>query len=482
MILQQDIVDQTIIDQICTVVGPYDCITQSQAMTPYLTDKRGRLRGQALMVVKPKTIDQIVAIVRLCAESRVGIVPQGGNTSLVGGSIPSEQGHEIVLSLENMNRIRAIDPIGATITAEAGCKLAEIHAAAEQVDCHFPLRFAAEGQCHIGGCISTNAGGFLAMRYGTMHDLVLGLEVVLPDGQIWPGLRRLYKDNTGYHLKHLFIGAEGTLGIITATVLKLWTRNRCTETAFIGLRSPSAAVELLKLLRRTSNDTLQSFELMSRSALEIALRHDPSLVDPLPEVCPWYGLIELSASADGTILEAIVQESVTEALVQGIIDQAIIAAHKEQSAQFWAIRKGIVIAQKHDGASLKNDIAVPISSVATFIDRAVDAVKQHIPGGRPVIFGHIGDGNIHFNISQPVESDPIVFLSGWDKHQAMINDIALSLDGTVSAEHGIGRIKKHEMVRMKDSVELDLMYQVKRLLDPYQIMNPGKVLSQRSSD
>ena len=465
-----------LLDRIRAVVGPKGFLTDPADTAPYLSEWRGRFVGKAAAVIRPASTEEVAEVVRLCAEAGQPIVPQGGNTSLVGGSIPFETGSEIVLSLSRMNRIRELDALNYTITLEAGCVLQKAQEAAAEADRLLPLSFGAEGTCQIGGCLATNAGGTMTLRYGNTRELVLGIEAVLPDGRIWNGLRRLRKNNTGYDLKHLFIGAEGTLGIITAAVLKLVPKPKQVETAFAAVPDPAAAIALLAGLREATGDALTAFELIPRRGLEFALRHVQGVVDPLAEPHDWYVLLEASAGSRSDGFRALFEAGLEKGFEDGLILDAVLAESTTQQRAFWFVREAIVEAQKYEGGSLKNDVAVPVSSAADFIAAASAAVEALIPGIRPVAFGHVGDGNIHFNLNQPEGADTAAFMARWDEVQEVVNDIVLGFDGSISAEHGIGRIKRQELARVKSPVELDLMRAIKGAFDPQGIMNPGKLL------
>ncbi len=472
----REIVLAEALDRIRAVVGPAGWTTDPDEMAPHLVEERGLYRGRALMVVRPASTQQVADIVRICAEAELPIVPQGGNTGLVGGGVPHEQGDEIVLNLSRMNRVRAVDPLNHTITVEAGCILADVQRAAEQADRLFPLSLGAEGTCQIGGNLSTNAGGIGVLRYGVARDLVLGLEVVLPDGRIWDGLTGLRKDNTGYDLKHLFIGAEGTLGIITATVLKLFPRPRSVETAFIGVPDPAAAIELLARMRAGTGDCVTAFELISRTGLEMVLRHIPGTTDPLADRHPWYVLMEASSGEATGGLRTNVETVLAEAAEAGLVRDATIAASGEQARALWRLRETLPEAQKPEGGSIKHDVSVPVSKVPEFIARATSACEAALPGIRVVAFGHVGDGNIHFNLSQPIGADRDAYLARWAEFNRIVHDIVADLGGSISAEHGIGRLKRDELVRYKSPVAIEVMRTLKRALDPKGIMNPGKVI------
>ncbi|CAK0767354.1 FAD-binding oxidoreductase [uncultured Gammaproteobacteria bacterium] len=464
------------LDMIRAVVGAKGWLDRAEEMAPYLTEYRGRFRGAAAAVVRPATTTEVAEVVRLCAEAQIPIVPQSGNTSLVGGSIPFETGSDLVLSLSRLNRIRNIDPLNYTMTVEAGCILKTVQDAAEEADRLFPLSFGAEGSCQIGGCLSSNAGGMLTLRYGNTRDLILGLEVVLPDGRVWEGLRRLRKDNTGYDLKHLFIGAEGTLGVVTAAVLKLFPRPKQTASAFVAVPDPAAAVGLLSHLRATLGDVVSAFELIPRRGLDFALRHVPGTVDPLQDQHGWYVLIEAGAGTHAGDLGAGIEDSLGAAIEAGLVTDGTIAASVKEAQAYRFIREAIVEAQKFEGGSIKHDVSVPVSRVAEFISRATAEVERLVPGIRPVPFGHVGDGNIHFNLNQPEAAETAAFMARWDEIQTAVHDIVLALEGSISAEHGIGRIKRDELVRTKGAVELELMKRIKRAFDPESLMNPDKVL------
>lgn len=465
-----------LLDRILSIVGPKGLLTDPADMQPYLAEARGRFVGGSPAVVRPATVEEVAAVVKACAEAGQPIVPQGGNTSLVGGSIPYENGHDIVLSLSRLNRVRNVDPLNYTMTVDAGCVLQTLQQVAADQDRLLPLSLGAEGTAQIGGLISTNAGGTMTIRYGNTRDLVLGLEVVLPDGSVWDGLRSLRKNNTGYDLKHLFIGAEGTLGIITGAVLKLYPRPRQVETAFVAVPSPDAAIELLARLRAASGDGVTAFELMARRALDFALKHVPGTIDPLAEPSPWYVLVEMTAGTRSDAFRDNFEAALGEAFEAELATDATIAASETQAKQLWFIREAIVEAQKHAGGSIKNDVSVPVSKVAEFIARATAAVEAACPGIRPVPFGHVGDGNIHFNLTQPEGADTAAYLARWDDICHVVNEIILDLDGSISAEHGVGRFKKDDMPHIKSPVEMAMLRAVKAALDPRGLMNPGKML------
>jgi FAD/FMN-containing dehydrogenase len=457
-------------------------IDDPQDMAPYLLEQRGRFSGGALAVVRPSSTEQVAAIVTAARQGGIQIVPQGGNTGLVGASMSYPGERAVVLSLQRMNRIRELDPLDYSATVEAGCILANVQQAAEDADRLFPLSLGSEGSCTIGGLLSTNAGGTMTIRYGNMRELILGIEAVLPDGRIWNGLRRLHKNNTGYDLKHLFIGGEGTLGIVTAAVLKLFPRPRQTETAFVAVPDPKAAIELLARLRAATGDALSGFELIPRMLMDFALKHIEKVADPLGQAHPWYILAEASTGTEGDMLRNAIEQALGTAMEDGLVLDATLAASETQRNAFWFIREAIVQSQKFEGGSIKHDISVPVSRVADFIARASQAVTAAMPGIRPVPFGHVGDGNIHFNLTQPAGADQKAYMAEWERMNHIVHEVALDLGGSISAEHGIGRFKRDEMRLVKSPVELDMMLRVKAALDPEGLMNPQALLPGPSGD
>ena len=440
-------------------------LSEPNDLKPYLTDSRHLLQGNTPVVLRPSDTQQVAEIVKLCASAGISITIAGGRTGLAGGGVPPADGTGIVLSLERMNRIRSIDALDNSMIVEAGCILANVQAAAEEAGRLFPLSLNAEGSCTIGGNISTNAGGIQVLRYGTMRDLVLGLEVVLPSGEIWNGLRALRKDNTGYALKHLFIGAEGTLGIVTAAVLKLFPSPTDIQTAFLALNSVQDAVKLLSALQASLGNQLTAFELMQRYAVESGVRHTEA-TDPFVEPHPWYVLLELSGS---TAVQNALLNALGSHLESGTIADAIVAESLPQAATLWRLRESTWQGQIGECVTIRHDVAVPISAIPTFIDRATEACATIAPNARPYVFGHIGDGNIHFNIAHAdISLTPTI--------NRAIHDIVANLNGSISAEHGIGRLKRDEMARYKSTLELRMMQAVKRAFDPDGLLNPGHVL------
>jgi FAD/FMN-containing dehydrogenase len=452
-----------------------DAVLAGEAATPYCTDWRGRYSGSALAVVFPSDTQQVAAVVKLCAANQIAIVPQGGNTSLCGGSVPSVNGGQIVLNLSRMDRIRAIDPANYTMTVEAGCKLADVREAAEKDKRFFPLGLTATQKfCEIGGNLSTNAGGINVLRYGNARDLVLGLEVVLPDGRVWNGLRSLRKDNSGYDLKHLFIGAEGTLGVITAAVLKLFPRPQAEATACIAVCDPAVAVALLAHLRAACGDRISAFEIISRSSLDLVFKHIPDTHEPFQDKHEWIVITQL-ADVQPVPLDAALRAAL-RSFGDGIIEFDI-SSNKEHAERWWQLRKNISEAQKREGVSIKHDVSVPVGRIAEFIALADSALRNAFPGIRIVAFGHMGDGNIHYNVSMPDTAQNKTFLA---QQEGAVNKLVYAvvreLNGSISAEHGLGQLKRDTIRDYKDPLELELMRSIKRALDPNGLMNPGKVL------
>jgi FAD/FMN-containing dehydrogenase len=453
-----------------------DLLTTAADCAPYLTDHRQLYQGAALAVALPRTVAQVSQLLACCNAARVGVVPHGGNTSYCGGATPDESGRQLVLSLQRLNRIRSIDAANYSLIAEAGCVLASLHAAADAADRLLPLTLGSQGSCQIGGNLSTNAGGTSVLRYGMARDLVLGLEVVLADGRVLEGLSALRKDNTGYDIKSLFLGAEGTLGVITAASLKLFPRVRDVATAFVAVTDVRAAVTLLARLRDASSDRVSSFELMPRIAVELAVRHIPQVTDPLDRPHDWYVLCELSSSRAADGLEDLLGTILGTALADGLVRDAAVARNERERAALWKLRETIPEAQRKEGASLKHDIAVPVAALPDFLARAAPWVSANVPEGRLVAYGHVGDGNLHFNLSPAAGVEAERLLARAQEVRRAIHDLVGEFAGSFSAEHGIGRLKVDELERYANPVELDLMRAVKGAFDPHGIMNPGKVL------
>ncbi len=455
-----------------SIVGEKYAVTDANDIAPYVTEERDLFHGHSPLVLRPGSTAEVSAICKLATEHRIALVPQGGNTGLVGGQTPHNG--EVVISMRRIDKIREIDSASNTMTCEAGVILQNAQQRAADADRLFPLSLGAEGSCTIGGNLSTNAGGTSALAYGVAREMALGLEVVLADGRILNGLSKLKKDNTGYDLRNLFIGAEGTLGIITAATLKLFPKPRAVETAFVGLKSPADALRLLEISRDEAAGSLTSFELLADIAVDFSVRHGIDVRLPLSGKHPWYVLMELSSSRDDAraTLEAILARGMED----GIVDDAVIAANLSQRGGFWKLRDEMSAAQKPEGGSIKHDVSVPVAAVPDFIAEANAAVIKLMPGARPVPFGHLGDGNIHYNVSQPVGGDTADFMARWHEVNAVVFEIVLRMGGSISAEHGIGVLKRDELPDVKDKVAIELMRGIKGMLDPLGIMNPGKVL------
>ena len=466
-------VDPLLLARFAAIVGDKHAITDPQAQAPYLVEMRDMFHGRTPMVLRPGSVAEVAEILKLANATKTPIVPQGGNTGLVGGQVPHN--NEIVLSLNRLDRIREVDATSNTMTCEAGVTLQRAREAATAVDRLYPQLLPSEGSCTIGGNLSTNAGGTAAVAYGVARSHALGLEVVLADGRILNDLNKLKKDNTGYDLKNLFIGAEGTLGVITAAVLRLLPRPRSIETAFVGVRSPEAALALLTLATERAGGQITSYELMPRLGLEIAIRHGTGGRDPLASPHPWYVLIELSSQTRQGLRE-VMEEVLAQGLERGLVIDAAIADSFEQVKAFWRIREMLGEAQRHVGGSIKHDISVPIAAVPAFIKEADAAAVALIPGARPLPFGHLGDGNIHYNVFQPPSVDKAEFLKRWDEVNAVVFAVVKKFGGSISAEHGVGVLKRDLLPSVKDPVALALMRDLKRMLDPNGILNPGKVL------
>jgi len=454
------------------IVGDKYAVTDPADIAPYTTEERDLFRGRSPLVLRPGTTAEVSAICKLANEHRIALVPQGGNTGLVGGQTPHNG--EVVVSLRRLDKIRDVDTASNTMTCEAGVILQIAQQRAAEVNRLFPLSLGAEGSCTIGGNLSTNAGGTAALAYGVAREMALGLEVVLADGRVLNALSKLKKDNTGYDLRNLFIGAEGTLGIITAATLKLFPKPQAIETAYVGLKSPVEALKLLEISQGEAGNSLTSFELLADIAVDFSIRHGIGVRDPLASKHPWYVLMELSSPRDDArdALESILSKGMED----GIVDDAVIAANLSQRQSFWKLRDEMSAAQKPEGGSIKHDISVPVAAVPAFIAEANAAVVKLIPGSRPVPFGHLGDGNIHYNVSQPVGGSSADFMARWHDVNKVVFDIVLRMGGSISAEHGIGVLKRDELPDVKDRTAIELMRSFKALLDPHGIMNPGKVL------
>ncbi|MGD0193204.1 MAG: FAD-binding oxidoreductase [Rhizomicrobium sp.] len=468
------ILDPAVLGRLKAAVGPKGFTEDPDEIAPHLVEWRSKYQGRSPLLLKPATTAKVSAILEICNETRTPIVPQGGNTGLVGGQIPFDG--EIILSLERMNCIRNIDAGSMNATVEAGVVLAQLHAAADGAGAYFPLSLASEGSCTIGGNLSTNAGGVNVLRYGSARNLVLGLKVVLANGRVLNLLRGLHKDNTGYDLKQLFIGAEGTLGVITAAVLRLFPKPVLRETIFAAVRDPAAAVELLNRLQHATGGLVSAFELMPRIGLDFVLAHIPQSVDPLAAPSPWYVLVE-AASAAAISLGEVVEAEVGRAIDAGLVTDAAIAKSEAQRANIWRLRESLSEAQKFEGGSIKHDVSVPLDRIPEFLARGVAVVSALVPGVRPVPFGHLGDGNIHFNFSVPKGADSDAFLARWNEISRAVHDLVHEFGGSISAEHGIGVMKRDEIRRYKSADEIDAMRALKRTFDPNNILNPGKVVA-----
>lgn len=468
--------DEKIRAKFIDIVGAKHALTDAQDIAPHLTEWRDRWTGKSSLVLKPATPTEVAEILKLATETNTPVVPQGGNTGLVGGGMPDMSGNAIILSTARLNGIRKIDPAGNTMTVEAGCILQNIQQAAADAGRLFPLSLGSQGTCQIGGNLSTNAGGTGALAYGVARDLVLGLEVVLPTGEVLNDLSRLKKDNTGYNLRHLFIGAEGTLGIITAAVLKLFPKPKGIATAFVTLNSPQDALELFQAARDLAGSALTAFELIPRLGVEFTTKHVEGVRDPLDAPYPWYVLIEISSGESEAHAENLLSLLLEAQMNADIVLDGAISASGAQTAAFWKLREGLSESQKPEGGSIKHDISVPVASIPAFMEEAEKAVLAIEPEARLCAFGHMGDGNLHYNISQPVDVDKESFLAMGKVITPAVHEIALKYGGSISAEHGIGQMKREELANVKDPTALDLMRRIKANFDPAGIMNPGKVI------
>ena len=471
--------DPNTLSELKAAVGDGSWLESPDDVAPFLSDFRRLYHGSAALVLLPRNVDEVARVLQICNRAQVAVVPHGGNTSYCGGATPDETGAQIVLSLRRLNRVRQVDAADYSMTVEAGCTLAEAQAAARNADRLFPLSLGSEGTAQIGGNLSTNAGGTAVLRYGMMRDLVLGLEVVLADGRVLRGLKSLRKDNTGYDVKSLFIGAEGTLGVITAACLKLFPQPADTATALAGIDSPQRALDLLARLRTAAGDQVTSFELMPRLAVQLTVKHVQGVADPLDQNTPWYLLIELGSPNPQQGLLTLLTSTLEEAAAAGTIQDAMLATSMAQAQAMWKLRESVPEAQRRHGASLKHDVSVPISAIPTLIEKGAALVQRLAPEGDVISYGHAGDGNLHFNVSQKPDADIKSFVARGPALEHAMFDLVESLGGSISAEHGIGRLKAAEFARRADPVELAVMYELKRALDPKGIMNPGKVLCVR---
>jgi len=457
-------------DRLSGLVGAAHVLTDPADIAPFVTDWRGRYRGAAQCVVRPGNTAEVAAVVKACVEAGIPIVPQGGNTSLCGAATPDGEGRAVVLSLSRLNRIVSVDAQNNTISVEAGCTLAAVQEAARAADRLFPLALASEGACQIGGNLSTNAGGVQVLRYGNTRELTLGLEVVLPNGDIWDGMRGLRKDNTGYDLKQLFIGAEGTLGIITGAVLKLFPLPKTQVTCWLNVDSPNATVSLINSAKSKFDAQLTAFEMVSETALGLVLKHIPDTLRPTAQ-SPWHVLAEFSEAE-----QAAVENWLAERLEAGEVGDGVVAQSEAQAKKLWALRENISEAQKIEGISIKHDVSVPVSAIPAFLAAADKALEQAFPGIRVVAFGHVGDGNLHYNLSRAEAHDNAAFIAAQPLVNRIVHDTVHALNGSISAEHGIGQLKRQEILRYKSPVEMAVMRTIKQALDPRGLMNPGKVV------
>jgi FAD/FMN-containing dehydrogenase len=466
----------TLLDRFAAIVGEGHALREAADIAPRLVENRGLYHGASPMVLRPGSVEEVSAILRLASETGTAIVPQTGNTGLVGGQTPRENSSDIILSLERMNRIRDIDPVANVMVVDGGCILAEVQKAAVEHGRLFPLSLGSEGSCRIGGNLSTNAGGTAVLAYGNMRQLCLGLEVVLPTGEIWNGLRRLKKDNTGYDLRDLFIGAEGTLGIITGAVLKLFPQPLGHQVAFAGIASVEDALTLFKNASGLCGPALTGFELMPRIGVEFTVRNIDGVRDPLEGPHPWYVLIDISTSDSAETAERMMTTLLEQGLEAGLVQDATIASSEAQQVALWHMRESMSDAQKPEGGSIKHDVSVPVSQIPEFMHEAEQAVMAAMPGARICAFGHMGDGNIHYNISQPVGADKAEFIGHWREMNHIVHGLVLKHEGSISAEHGIGQLKRDELAKVRPEIEIELMRRIKRSFDPAGIMNPGKVV------
>lgn len=456
-------------------LGDAYVVTAPEQLAPHLVERRGLYQGKALAMLRPADSAQVQAVMRIATHHGAKVVPQGGNTGLVGGQIPMDNAC-LLLTLGRLNQVRTRDAANNTMTVEAGATLHAVQHWALEMERLFPLSLASEGTCQIGGNLASNAGGTQVLRYGNARDLVLGLEVVLASGDIWSSLGGLRKDNTGYDLKHLFLGSEGTLGIITAATLKLFSLPKAQATAFVAVPSVEASVHLLRQAEAASGGQVTGFELVPRIGLEFVTRHLEGARDPLTQAHAWYVLIELSSGGAQSVLDELLGTLLSQGIEQGLVLDGVVAQSDTQRADFWALRESLSDVQRREGGSIKHDISVPVSAMGAFIEQATQAVLRRLPGIRPVPFGHIGDGNVHFNLSQPVDMDTQDYLALWGEFNDIVHGIALSLNGSISAEHGIGQLKRDELAQIKSPIEMEMMRSVKHALDPKGLLNPGKIV------
>lgn len=468
----------THIDALIKIAGDKGYTVDPDLIKPHTEEPRGKFFGKTPLVLYPDSTEKVSELVKYCNEHNIKIVPQGGLTGLVGGTIPDKSGDEIVISLKRMNKVRDKDLLNNTITVESGVVLSDAHDIAASMNAIMPMHIASEGSAMIGGNISSNAGGINVLKYGNMREFVLGLEVVLPNGDIWNGLTGLRKDNTGYDIKQLFIGAEGTLGIITAATLKIYPQHTQINTAFVAVPDPRAAVELLSLARKVSGDSLIAFEILPRIGIEFTTKHMQGCREPLEEKYDWYILMECTTSLTPDLLnlEAVMERILEAAMEKELVIDGVVPKNEREQRELWNLREFMSEAQKFEGGSIKHDVAVPVSKIPEFLERGTELVKAEVPGIRPVPFGHIGDGNIHFNLSQPVDMEKSEYLAKWEDINHKVHELVVSLGGSISAEHGIGTLKAEELEHFKPDVDIATMKSIKAALDPKNIMNPGRIL------
>ncbi len=458
------------------IVGATNVLTQTDDIAPYATDWRGNFRGTPLAVVKPASTNEVASVVQFCVKHSITIVPQAGNTGLVGGGVPDLSGRQIILNISRMNKMREIDLANNTITVEAGMVLQTLQENADKNDRLFPVSLAAEGSCEVGGIIATNAGGVQVLKYGNTREQVLGLEVVLPSGEVWNGLRGLRKDNTGYDLKQLMIGSEGTLGVVTAATLKLWTKPTATQTMLLALNNLQDCVKALQIIKKSAGDRITAFEVFSRFCLDIAIKHVSNIVDPMNEPSPWYALVELSDSTDETTLAAQCEQTFGVLFEESLVTDGVVAQSQAQSQALWNIREHIPEAEKLYGKAVKHDISLPISAIPIFVEQAEAALAQSFPNSRVINFGHLGDGNLHFNVAGSTsENSPETYKQG-EAINTLVYDLVHAHNGSISAEHGLGQLKRESITRYKSAVEMSIMRAIKKAIDPTNMMNPGKLL------
>ena len=467
---------QDLLTRFAAIVGDAYALRADAEIAPYVHERRGLWTGATPLVLRPGTVQEVASILKLATETKTPIIPQGGNTGLVGGQTPDVSGRQVVLSLSRLNRVRDVDLASNTVTAEAGVVLQTLHDVAGEAGRIFPLSLASQGSSQIGGNLSSNAGGTSVLAYGNARDLCLGVEVVLPTGEVFDDLRKLKKDNTGYDLKNLFVGAEGTLGVITAAVMKLFPKPKGTEVAWIGLNSPADALALFGLASEHAGSNLTGFELMIAASLGFVLKHMPGSHDPLSSPHPWYVLMEISSGRSAEDAQGMMTEILEAAWEKGLVADAAVAASLAQANAFWKLREDMSESQKPEGASIKHDISVPVSAVPDFIDAAWRAAVRIEPDARLVCFGHMGDGNLHYNISQPAGGDAAAFLALYRPINDAVHDVVRSFNGSISAEHGIGRLKRDELIATAPPMAIDLMRRIKLAFDPAGIMNPGRVI------